>query len=1229
MVKKRLNRPVSLYLILFAMMINLVVPQGVYSLTNEEKKAQLMAKLKKLNEEKQKIANKAAAARDKNVAKQDLSVIIAKYEKLNTKCSTKKSDRCADVKYTLSKLYYDKTRDDYINAREKYEKAMDRWEKNPVGKEPINPIPNYNKPLRYYQNAVKEYPNYIKADEAYYQIGAIMMINGEPEKSKKAFLTLVAKKPNSVRASAAHFRIAEFYFTDREFGKALDHLNKVKDSQLNIEVLEMAHFRKAEIYYNRADFDKAVELFSSFVDKCDWGEYPKKDLREEALEYVAIAFSDMPNGAEAALAHFKKVGGRPYENYVVYEVGMKNFNHGQYEQAISALSTALKKYPLYKEAPVAQQMVIACHVIRKEYDEANVQREKLVDFYGRNSEWAARFVKEPVALEKAAIEVRKALAAIPIYYHAEAQKKKNRALYQKALKRYNEYITKFPEDKWKIYEFKYNSAEIYNKFKQFGKAADNYDFVATADLSTYPAFKDNMDTLGMAQDEIEKKKQQKKKNSPVAISQEDAGYNAIAALDNLRKATMKKQGLKDVQAYTLPATKRFLDYIEKFQSKFPTSSNAAEVLYLAGNVHYAADAFPAAIQVFNKIIVNYPKSVYGNKSLRMIANTYSKSGEFTLAIEKYKQLLALEKPNTPKYKEVMDLAAGSMFKKASKFRKSSDFTGAAEVFKSIYVDFPNSKVADRAWFEAGVSYEKANSLELAAETFKLLGEKFPKSTLIEKSFVRAAKNYEKKKMWVEAAKTYEIAAAKVPKSEFAIPSLSAAADNYKKVKDYKSAANAYETVFKRYPTDKNTPVALYSAGYTYEKGKLYNDAIRLYSLLSTKFPESSDASEGFYSIGFCYEKLKDPLNMAKAFTNYAKKFTVNRSKQVTSLARAAKAYKKLGKNKEALANEQMAVAIYEKFKKKHAIDLVAVSEAYYAIARDYHEKFNKIALTGKYEKNVATKLKEKTKALEPVLKTYAKVIEVGVSEWTLKATYMIGVSFVDFARAYENQKLFGSSAQKVASKIKIISGLEKYYIKAQEKFYWNIDIAYQQGLKGKWVNKSTDAYMKMAYEKGKLFEKIGDIFRNAPIPKSLSKADKMAYKDVLEEKYLEALDAALPKYEEGVYAAKELGIVKSVWLDSIKAKIDYINPASKALAVQIVPRAPKVVEASKTASKSGGTTGNSSADAVLKQALARISNIMALKIPMAEKISQLKGIENDAKREIDAENDKISELKGE
>ena len=76
-------------------------------------------------------------------------------------------------------------------------------------------------------------------------------------------------------------------------------------------------------------------------------------------------------------------------------------------------------------------------------------------------------------------------------------------------------------------------------------------------------------------------------------------------------------------------------------------------------------------------------------------------------------------------------------------------------------------------------------------------------------------------------------------------------------------------------------------------------------------------------------------------------------------------------------------------------------------------------------------------------------------------------------------------------------------------------------------------------------------------PRNCLKEEQEAYRELLEEKKLEAMDASLPKYEEGIRAAKELGIAHSEWIDKMKEKIRAINPSSEALNIQITEWQPK------------------------------------------------------------------------
>jgi TolA-binding protein len=1072
-----------------------VLSVAVYAKTDEEKKQDILKRLEALEEKKAKVGIDAGKAAEKNkMSGKGLDEVISRWEKLLGDCQAgKKSLRCADAMYNLGSLHYEKSRDDYIKAREAYEEAMVAYDKNPKGPEPVNPMPDYSKTLAMYGTLVRDYPEFNKVSESYYQMGNIYLMMGDLDKCKQVYTKIIEEFPQSPRASMSYFKLSDLCYLDRDNACAIKNLEKVKENEVDLQTWEMVHYRKGEMYYNMGDFDKAIDQFYTYIERCDAGMYKKREFREMALEFMAISFSDMPNGAEEAISFFKKVGSKPYEAQVIYTIGIKNRIHGQWEDAIKSLEAALKRFPYYADAPIGRQMLIECFVVKKEHEKANDERIKLVDDYGPGSAWYSKNSNRKDIIEKSRNEVKKAIASIAIYYHAIAQKKKDKSAYQKALKRYQDFFREFPDDKWRTYEFKYNVAEIYNALGDCQKSAENYDYVAQQDISKFPEYSAEIDTLGTDQDEVEKLKKKADKG-PILISQEDAGYNAIVAIDACRKKMIDSKGISDEQAYALPETKRLLDYADKFQMRFPKSSNAAEVLYLAGNIHYSAKSYDNAIRVFKQVIDNYPSSKMSDKSLRMLANCYSSAGQFEQAMSMYRLLIEKQKPNTPEQLEVIDLAAGAMYKRAESIEKSGDKLGAAEAYQKISEQYPVSKVADRGWFQAGVCFENLKNFNKAAEIFEGVSSKFPKSTLREKAFMRAAENYKSVNNIERAAQVYQAAANSIPKAEFAIPSLSSASECYQKIEQFENAGKMFEIIYERYSSDPKTPQALYNAGLMFEKGKLYTNAINVYFTLSKRFPESEYASEAFFSVGLCYEKMGQFADMAGVFAEYAQKFANDRFKQVQALVKAGNAFFSMVNYTEAEKNYLMAVSVYEKFNKSSDIDVGNVAEAYYKIGEIYFNKFSQVKLEAKNEKAMKDLVKNKSKILEESAKSFAKAIEIGVEEWTVKATFMIGQGFSDMAGAVANQTLFGSVEQKIGSKVKILSTLDKYYQKAQEYFYKNIEWAHNQDFGGEYVDKSIDKFMEMMYRKGDIMEEVGRILKNAPIPKGLSPEEEEAYR---------------------------------------------------------------------------------------------------------------------------------------
>ena len=1168
---------------------------------DENERARILKQIQDLENKKAKLQLETQKKVDSNKPiAQSSDVVMAKYEKILENCATTKNDRCADIMYSLGQLYTDKAKDDYSSARDAYEVAYKQWEKTQRGAEPVNPRPDYSKSLKMYSRLIYEYPSFVKNDEAFYQVANVYLLWGEVDSARKFWNKLIEKFPKSVRASAAHYRLSDFDVNDRDFLNALKHLEKIKDGELTIENAEGAQYRKAHCYDNLSEYDKAVDAYFVYIEKCDNGEYVKKELRDEALENIATTFSDMPNGAQEAINFFKRVGSRPYQSRVIYTVGLKNRLHGQTDDAVLALQAALKEFPYYKEAPTAQQALVECHVLKKNYELANAAREKLVDTYGVGSEWYNRNSGERAIIEKSTNEVRKALGNIALYFHALAQKNKDRSMYDKALKRYQEFFAKFPNAKWNMYEYKYNVASIYNEIGDYANAAEQYDYVARTDLASMPAYEREIDTLGMPPEEIEK--QRKNVKQTLGFSQEDAGYNVIVSLDKGRQKSIAKGGLNDEQSFDLPETRKLLDYIHTFQKKFPQSTTSPEVLMIGANLYYNAKKFEGAINEYKFIAETYPTHKNGEQSIRMLANCYTGMGEFDLALQRYDELLKKYDSKSNDYAEVVELAAAALYKKAESIKKGGNNPGAAEIFKTISVRYPTSKTAERGYFDAAVCYEEAKNYEMAAATFLAFNDKFGTSKLSEKALVRAA-------------------------------------EDFKSAGKNEDAAKTYYAVAKKNNTEKVAAPSLYNAGLFFEKAKKYQDAINAYSAIGQSFPNSEFAAEALFSVGMCFEKLGKNVEMATLFTDYAKKYGADKARQVEALVKAGDAYYNMNDFAAARTNYMFAVEVYDKFGKGGDIDVATVAKCNFKLGQMKYNEFESIKLIGSSAAQVKANLATKTKLLEETAKPFAKAIEVGIEEWTIKSTYMIGSCFLEFAVAQAQQTLFGNQDEKMANRIKIISGLEKYYTKAQEYFYKNIEWAYDQGITGEYVDKSTDKFSQMLYEKGRLLEEVGLLFKNSQVPRGLSKEDEQSYRELLEEKYLAAIDMALPKYAEGLKVAADLGIASNQWIDKIRARITEIDPSSQSLSIQAVARPVKerakvadqknVVVAGKTGAAASVSKVDESAgsNSQYDRNVRRIQNITMMNIPVDERIVKLRQIEREAQRQIMVEEDRIQELK--
>lgn len=1168
---KNFKRFIS-WMLLLAMVLSSVSFAELSEKEKEKKRRKLQEKIEKLRRERakdrQSLDKKIQKVEQKNVRNRAESMKL--YQNILKNCGEGKTKdpRCAEALYRMADLKQKDAKDRFLKAQDFYQKALDRWEKRKVGAAPVPPIPQYKEAVKYYKRVIEEYPEYKMRDFALFQLGNILVLEGNQDEAHKYFTEITEKYKTSRILEDARLRVGDYLYMRNRPDEAIEHFKKIT-AKVGMVNFAMAQFRIASCFYAMSMYDDAIKQYYDYIDKCDRKVYSRTDFRDEALEYMAASFAELPDPIKSADKFFKVKGGKPYEDLVYFTIGKKCRENDKNDEAAQALKFLLENYPNYKEAPTAQRLIVECYVIMRDFVSANLQREKLVDDFGPNSKWAEANKGDPVWMEKAVKETEKALILIAYFYHEKAQREKNSEFYRKAAQRYEQYLKMFPQKKWIVYEFTYNLAECYNALGEYTKAAENYDFVAKAPVATYG------ERRGPITDDTSKTAK------PLAFKQEDAGYNAVLALQTAYESEKKTRGLSNKNAYGIPQARKFESYTKEFAEQFPQAEAAPEMLFLGANIAYDAERYSEAIPTYVQIAKQYPQYGRLDKVLRMTAQCYVFTNKYGEAIQIYKQLLLKVKQNDPEYMKLRNSIASAIYKTAEQLKKTGQKNEAIEKFQIIYKEYAETKIADIALFDIAAVYDKDKERVKAAETYSLISEKFPES-------------------------------------KHALPGLYRASELYLEIPDYNKAALCYETIYKRFPKEKEMDKIIYNAGLTYEKGGNNKEAIRVYRMLERNFPKSEYAAEALYSVAINYEQVKDTAGAISIYKEYVKKYTDDKYKLMNSLVKIAEDYYNRKKNKEAAVIFEQIISTYEKYHKTADIDAASVAKAQFLLADMGYNEYASVKLKGN-KKQIKNLLKKKQTLLKDLTQAYAAAIKYGIEEWTLRATYRIAECFVELANTIKDQTVSGSSAQKIAARIQILQTMPTFYEQAENYFLKNIEFGIEQNLKSKWVKESQNRFLEMQFRKGWIFEDAAQLLLNAPVPGGLSAEEKEMYKEELEERAYMSREQSLPFYENGIKAAVELYITNVPYLDTLRTYIRKINPTSEVLALKPKPKPVAPVDSAAVATSTG--------DPEYDKALKRIQSIVEMKISTDDKIKQLQRIEISAKRKMNRESIRIEQLK--
>jgi len=304
---------------------------------------------------------------------------------------------CEETEFERCELGYRLDVGAALIARERYEKAWERWSAEGLRvKEPALARTSYDRSIAALKRYLQDNQTGKRRDLVLYRLAYLQDMRGASDEAASLLTEILRSHPASLHVPAANLRLGECHFLRKEYDSAVACYGRIEAGQgagVSKEMLGLALFHKGEALFHLARYGKARDAFFDYAERVDKRQLKRGDLRQEAILYMAHCFAESPTSYEDAEAFFAKAGRRRYEDTLFYELAMKHFDREQWERAVGAFEHQLKAWPGHFKAPMAQLALVEALSRLRRDAQAQAAKAVLVTTYATGASWWNRAPK--------------------------------------------------------------------------------------------------------------------------------------------------------------------------------------------------------------------------------------------------------------------------------------------------------------------------------------------------------------------------------------------------------------------------------------------------------------------------------------------------------------------------------------------------------------------------------------------------------------------------------------------------------------------------------------------------------------------------------------------------------------------------------------------------------------------------------------------------------------------
>jgi cellulose synthase operon protein C len=622
--------------------------------------------------------------------------------------------------------------------------------------------------IELYENLLKTYPDFARADTVMYQLSRAYEAQGQPDKALAVLDRLTTKYPSSQWLIEGQFRRGEILFSEQRYADAERAYGAVVRGGLSSGFYDQGLYKRGWSLFKMNRTEDSVESFLKVLDRVlvkdsklrprESLTRPETELTDDAYRALSIQMLDL-DGPVTLDETLKRRGDPVYAHQLYEALGNLYIEKERYQDAAVAYEAFAKRRPEDRYAPSLQMRTIQAYEKGGFASLVIEGKQAFVERYAFGKPfWAKR---TPEDAPEVVTELKSNLKDLAQYYHAEAQKTKKPEDYALAARWYRQMLDSFPKDP-EAPGTRYLLAEVLFDSGHFAEAAREYEHTAY-DYPPHP-------------------------------KAEPAGYAALVAYQK-HEATLTGESKALWHRQSIESE-------VMFATSFPADPETPAVMMKADEELFALNESDRVIELSRQILDRKPlvDAKKQRTATTLLAHSLFDKGRYTESETAYVGAVGLVPMNDPDRAALVERVAASIYKQGEAKRDAGDANGAVEDFLRVGKLAPTAKIRSTAEYDAATLLVNGQQWQRATEVLEAFRRNYPQNSLTPEVTRKLAVAYLESGRSSESAAEFERIAARPEETpDVRRDSLWQAAKLYDKAGNTAGAARAYSSYVQQFP----------------------------------------------------------------------------------------------------------------------------------------------------------------------------------------------------------------------------------------------------------------------------------------------------------------------------------------------------------------------------------------------------------------------------------------------